>query len=235
MKTIFSLILILIFSFFITHHNSYSYHVLNSSSGSTFVFEFLPSMPVDFNIDGGTLGGGNGLPFIQRACDEWDSLPDIGDFCGNLNQIGTDITSENFDTIVNFLSSDGVHYVVFDDDGLILSDLGLNPNITLGFGFTLNNSSGAITDITIILNGTIPQSSTFDYEGLTVHEMGHTWGLAHTPIGGINTVNSTAGLDPISEVGIPTMFPFAFPTNDQFSRSLEPDDFASALLLYGPN
>lgn len=231
MKKYFILILILFTSFLMTNQYSHSYHTLNQPSGATsFVFYNLPSMPVDFVIDGGTMGGENGLTIVQDACTEWNELDNIGDFCGTLNQLSEDITLANFNTIVE--NNDGIHNIVFDNTGLILSNLGFSPGV-LGVGITTRNAAGTITDIRIILNGSIPQSNFFDYLGLTVHEMGHTWGLGHTGVGGINEANMD-GLDPIDEEGIPTMYPLSFPTNDQFSRTLELDDFSSALLLYGP-
>jgi len=230
MRPLIIIILIAVFGCFLSNHNTYSYNILNDNIGSTFIFRSLPSMPVDFRIDGGSMGGLNGLTIIQNACNEWDSLPNIGEFCGTLTQISTDITSANFNALVNLFG--GTNDIVFDNTGQILSGFGLSPTV-LGVGISNFNASGEITDITIILNGSIPQSALFDYLGLTIHEMGHTWGLAHTAIGGINEVDLD-GLDPIDEEGIPTMFPLSFPTNDVFSRTLETDDYSAALLLYGP-
>ena len=231
MKIRYILILMIMLSPFVSIQNSYSYHILNSLFESTFVFRSLPGLSVDFNVDGGTLGGGNGLVIIQDACDEWDSLPNIGNFCGNLVQIETDITSSNFNTIIG--ENDGTNDIVFDENGSILANLGV-PGV-LGLGFTtFITATGQIVDITIIINGSIPSSPSADQLATIIHEMGHTWGLAHIPIGGISTTNSVSGFDRISPAGIPTMFPFAIPQDDRFGRSLESDDLGSALLLYGP-
>lgn len=228
MKIKLSLLIVFFLGLFFTNHNSYSYHILNNTSGSSFVFHFLPSLFVDFRVDGGTLGGGNGLLIVQDACDEWNGLPNIADFCGDLNQSSTDITLANFDTEINI--GDGINDIVFDEDGSILADLGI-PG-ALGIGLTSTNSSGAITDILIIINGSISSSPAADLLATLIHEMGHTWGLAHSVIGGINTARGTPGLDPISPVGIPTMYPFNIPTNDEFGRTLETDDLAAASVLY---
>ena len=186
---------------------------------------------MDFRVDGGTLGGGNGLTIVEDACNEWDSLPGIANFCGNLDQLEFDITSSNFDSVVK--NDDGINDIIFDEDGSILSDLGV-PGV-LGLGFTtFNTATGQITDIRIIINGSIPSSPFSDLLATVIHEMGHTWGLAHVPIGGINTTNAVGGFDRISPAGIPTMYPFAIPLDDRFGRSLESDDHGSALLLYGP-
>ena len=225
------LILAVILSPFFTIQNSYSYHILNNIFDSTFVFRTLPGLPVDFVIDGGTLGGGNGLTIVEDACEEWDRLPNIPDFCGSLTQLETDITSSNFNSIVQ--DNDGINHIVFDETGAIVADIGV-PGV-LGLGLTtFNTATGQITDITIFINGSIPSSASADLLATVIHEMGHTWGLAHVPIGGINTTNSVSGFDEISPSGIPTMYPFAIPSDDRLGRSLESDDLGSVLLLYGP-
>ena len=224
--------LFIVLSPFLLVQNSYSYHTLNNLFDSTFVFRTLPGLHVDFRIDGGTLGGGDGLVTVEDACEEWDSLPNIPDFCGNLNQMETDITSSNFNSLI--LANDGINDIVFDEDGSILEDIIMLPGV-LGLGLTtFIKATGQIIDITIIINGSIPSSAAADLLATVIHEMGHTWGFAHIPIGGINTTNSVSGFDRISPAGIPTMYPFAIPQDDRFGRSLESDDHGSALLLYGP-
>lgn len=230
MKIKFALItVVLIAGIFIAGSNSHSYHTLTNFTGSGFNFRFLPNMPVDFRVDAGTLDGENGFTVVEDACEEWDSLSNIGDFCGNLNLSASDITSANFETLV--LATDGINDIIFDEDGSIFPLVGA-PG-ALGIGITTTNASGAITDITIIINGTKSNPPVVDLLSTLIHEMGHGWGLAHTPIGGINTVSSTTGLDPISPSGIPTMYPFNIPTDDALGRTLEQDDLGSALLLYG--
>ena len=230
MKNKIILLLVFSLSILVSYQHSHSYHVLNQSSGaSDYVFFNLPSMPVNFRVDGGTLGGGNGLTVVQDACAEWDGLENIGNFCGTLTET-VDINSANIDTIV--LTNDFINDIVFDEDGSILNDL-VGPGV-LGIGLAVTNAAGVITDITIIINGSIPSSPNADLLATTIHEMGHVWGLGHTPIGGINSAEIPGGLDPIDPVGIPTMYPFNLPVDDTLGRSLETDDFASALLLYGP-
>ena len=233
MKIKVSLLVVVFICIFFTQHNSYSYHFLISpSAGGDYFFRFLPSLPVDFRVDGGTLGGGNGLSMAQSACDEWNSLPNIGDLCGDLNQISTDITSENYNTLVS--AFDDINDIVFDEDGSIMSLIGF-PG-ALGIGLTVFENSGGnigrIIDITVIINGSASNPPLVDLLSTITHEMGHGWGLAHTAIGGISTSNSTPGLDRISPSAIPTMYPFNIPLNDALGRSLETDDLAAILVLY---
>lgn len=212
-----------------------AYHVLNDPSPSGgFVFNMWANTPVNINIDAGTLAGGNGRTIIEDACDEWDSVPTAKTLCGNLNTSPVDITISNIST--NTSPTDGVIDIVFDETEDILLFFGFPPNSTFGFCFPFTNTNtGEITDALLILNGTIPSSPSGDLLATTIHELGHCWGLAHTPIGGISTAGGTAGLDPIEPSKIPTMFPSNIPVNDIFGRTLEDDDKAGISVLYPQN
>ena len=209
----------------------FAYHILNNQSGGSFVFTKWANTPINFRVDGGTLGGGDGRAIVEDACDEWDSLPTARDLCGVLNTLSFDITPSNFDTLP--AQNDGI--IVFDETGDILASLGFSSN-TLGLSLiTSNTATGEITDTVLVLNGSVTSGPNADLLSTTVHELGHVWGLAHIPIGGINTANTTPGLDPIDPSAIPTMFPFSIPVNDAFGRTLERDDIAGISVLYPQN
>lgn len=197
----------------------------------TFVFARWENIPVDFRVDPGTLGGANGLTIMQQACSAWNSISNAPNICGSLTLGATDVTESNFDTIVR--PDDGINDAIFDEDGSIVSSMGADPNITLGIGgFFQATTSGEILDGFIILNGKTTQG---DFLATAVHELGHTWGIGHTAVGMINDFFNDQGLDPIDIMRLPTMYPLSNPLDDTFGRTLEPDDIAAFITLYGTN
>lgn len=224
-------LLFILICFVLSPANAFSYHVLNDISGNSVQFNYWTKLPITFRIDGGTLDGGDGVALFLDACDEWNKIQGVKNICGSWTQIDQDITSSNFNDLTDL--SDGVVDIVFDETGQILSSLGLSST-TLGVGITSINSAGIITDGILVLNGSRPSSKTADILATAVHELGHIWGLAHTPIGAIVSTNNTSnfGLDPIQPSAIPTMYPFTNPENDEYGRTLEPDDIAGMKILY---
>lgn len=212
----------------------FAYHVLNDqTSTGGFAFNKWMNVPVNFRIDAGTLGGGDGSTIVGAACEEWNSVPTAKTICGNLNPF-VDITISNLQDNVSM--NDGINDVIFDETGEIVTFFGGNPSLILGFCLlTTNANTGEITDVILVLNGTIPSTPSADLLSTTVHELGHCWGLAHIAIGGVNTAQSTPGLDPIEPSKIPTMYPFNIPTNDEFGRTLEVDDKAGISVVYPNN
>ena len=144
------------------------------------------------------------------------------------------MTDQNYKSLTS--TSDGNIDVIFDETGKIISDLGLDPSNTLGISsVTSNVTTGEIKNVLLVLNGRVQSSLGSDLLSTTVHEMGHGWGLAHIPIGGINTASPTRGLEPIDPKGIPTMFPFNIPTDDRLGRTLEIDDEIGISVRYPAN
>lgn len=212
----------------------FAYHILNDQTPSgAFVFKKWANVPVNFRVDPGTLGGGDGRQVVQAACDEWDNVPTALELCGSITTGQEDITAGNFLTFISL--DDGINDIIFDETGDILSGLGLPPGV-LGIGLSVTNATtGEITDAILIINGSVPSSPIADLPSTTVHEFGHIWGLAHTPIGEINTQTNVSGLDPIDPSAIPTMYPFSNPVNDAFGRNLEDDDTEAISLRYPNN
>ncbi|MDA2919206.1 hypothetical protein MYX76_06915 [Desulfobacterota bacterium AH_259_B03_O07] len=213
----------------------YSYDILNTQTPSdNFVFFGWPDPPIDLILDPGTLGGSDGRATVETACNVWNSVANTQQLCGNLFAGSEDITVDNFDSAISM--NDGIIDVIFDETGAIIAEFGLSPTITLGLSSTLVNAlTGEIVDVLMVLNGSLLSSSGSDLQSTTVHEMGHGWGLAHTPIGGINNASTTIGLEPIDPIRIPTMFPFNIPVNDAFGITLEIDDEVGISVRYPRN
>jgi hypothetical protein len=211
------------------------YHILNlQNSSGNFVFLKWRNTPVNLRLDPGTLGGGDGREIIEEACDTWDNVPTAVELCGNFSIVSEDITVDNYESLIS--TDDGNIDVIFDETGEILADLNLSPDSTLGVAsITSNAANGEIQHVLLVLNGSLESSLASDLLSTTVHEMGHGWGLAHIPIGGINSANITPGLEPIDPVAIPTMFPFNIPTNDALGRTLELDDRIGISVRYPSN
>jgi len=214
---------------------AFSYHILNNST-STFSFVFLrwSSTPVNLRVDPGTLAGGGGQEIVVGACEVWNSVPNAQQLCGSLTNFSEDITVDNFQSMTS--NSNGSIDVVFDETGEVVAALGLSPNSTLGVALVSRNvNNGEIRGVLIVLNGKILGNSNSDPLSTTTHEMGHSWGLAHIPIGGINNSNNVSGLEPIDTSAIPSMFPFNIPDDDEFGRTLEIDDKVGISVRYPSN
>ena len=214
---------------------AFGYHILNNrNSSGNFVFLKWRDTPVNIRLDPGTLGGVDGRNIIEKACDTWNNVPTAARLCGNFSTLSEDITVENYESLIS--TNDGNIDVIFDETGEILADLNLSPNSTLGVAsVTSNAANGEIQNVLLVLNGSLQSSSSSDLLSTTIHEMGHGWGLAHIPIGGINSANVTPGLEPVDPIGIPTMYPFNIPTDDALGRTLELDDEIGISIRYPIN
>jgi len=210
----------------------FAYHFLdNRTSSGGFAGEMWANTPVTIIIDGGTLEGMNGKPIVEDACAVWDSVPAVKKLCGNITTFPLDVTVANIEETPPTI---GAVNVIFDETGDILAFLGSNPEEILG---TCSNvlkdvTTGEISHSVMILNGS--KMAFGDLLGTTIHELGHCWGLAHTPIGGISTdfPFNTPGLDPIPPSKTPTMVPVSL---NELWRTLEDDDKAGITILYPQN
>lgn len=195
-------------------------------------------LPVDFVLDGGTLAGQEGFPLIADALDTWDNVPTARRLGGDLiiyvdsNDDPIDFTADNLGIDYGIIG-DGINEIVFDETGQILETLGLDPDTTAGVSITIEDTAQQeITDAMLVLNGTFDSSPQLDTKASAIHELGHIWGLSHTFIGAVNTVNGEPGSWPIDPEWIPTMYPFENPVDDRYARTLEWDDMAGVSWLY---
>ena len=109
-------------------------------------------------------------PPILNALDTWDNVPPARRLGGDLyvysdGQGGViDFTPDNFGIDYGIIG-DGINEIVFDEDGLILELLGLDPAGVAGIGITVEDSANQeIIDAMLILNGTFPSSTPLDLE-----------------------------------------------------------------------
>lgn len=224
-----------LFSLYFLPCSAFGYHILNNQNSSgNFVFLKWKNTPVDLRLDPGTPAGGNLRSIVEQACNTWNNVPGALPLCGGFSVFSEDVTIENYKILTS--NNDGKIDIVFDETGEIIADLGLPPSSTLGISsVTSNAATGEIQNVLLVLNVSLQSSLGSDLLSTTIHEMGHGWGLAHIPIGGISTVNNTRGLEPIDPVGIPTMFPFNIPTDDRLGRTLELDDEIGISVRYPAN
>jgi hypothetical protein len=169
----------------------------------------------------------------QTATGTWNNVATARDVFGALSQSSADFNKANLHTAWGNMPAggDGQYEIVLDSDGSALSELGLDPAITNGYGPTRKEIIGGeavIVDAFLIVNGS---RSNFDRLSTMTHELGHIQGLAHSSVGMHNSGTPASGaLDPVNVNSVPTMHPFSVAGTAR--RTLEPDDIAALSELY---
>lgn len=129
-------------------------------------------------------------------------------------------------------------WMVWDTDGSVLRSVGIDPNSSvLGVGVGLDMNSSRPQDLCsgiLLLNAQLIlslASPTVRFQQVTLHEIGHVLGFAHS-IPGNNMGTVTASSSGCSgNACLPVMFPFLY-TNSPVT--LNPDDLAAARTFYAP-
>ncbi|HEU0225394.1 MAG TPA: hypothetical protein VFR29_08165, partial [Steroidobacteraceae bacterium] len=122
--------------------------------------------------------------------------------------------------------------VVYDDDGVIFADLGIDTTSVLGIAGPCALSAANITSGFVVLNGLFQDGSPSDpdpatFDAAIIHEIGHFSGLDHSQIN-VNCVSpASCGQDDLA--GLPTMFPFLIHSSQ---GQLSVDDVAWISRLY---
>ena len=128
----------------------------------------------------------------------------------------------------------GTIRVVYDSNGDVLRNLGIDPQNILGIGLPLamdSNRPNEICSGLMILNGSLLNNlGPVYYRYTLLHELGHVLGFAHSIAGD----NGSAGLvDASTSDYIPVMHPFA-PNPPSLSKTLTDDEKAGLNSVYGP-
>jgi hypothetical protein len=144
-------------------------------------------------------------------------------------------TAAEFDAVEGDCTAGHQSPVVYDVDGSMFADLGIDPSV-IGFaGPCAANSAGEIVSGRAVMNGIYldgvnaggnPELTAGEFDAAFVHEFGHFSGLDHSQIN-LNCLLSNCSADDLE--GLPTMFPFLL--SDEM-RSLAPDDIAWISRLY---
>lgn len=199
--------------------SAHSYHISIDGFGSSSdrVYRHRSTrIPVDFRVHGMRY-----LPIVESACKQWNELDNIGDFCGNLSVVAPGTSTSSF-------LSDNINDIVFDEDGSLGISLGVEPETA---GITVSSvNSGNIMDVLIYIRFEDMNSAL----QILTHELGHAWGLDHTPISPSFVPGVLEPVEGVSE--LPVMFPFVLSEiSTTLDSLLKADDRAAVLLLYGQN
>jgi hypothetical protein len=123
--------------------------------------------------------------------------------------------------------------VVYDANGTILIDLGVDETSVIGFAGPCDLSADRINSGLVVMNGLfqdglnspVADLTAAEFDAAFVHEFGHFSGLDHSQV----NVNCLALCDADDLTGLPTMFPFLVSATQS---QLSVDDIAWISRLY---
>lgn len=216
-----------------------AYLVANAPFGFSFVYERVPAdrLPLHLLVDSEPVSGvSDPRAVTQELMDAWNAIPQAQDLFGTAS-LGGPYNGSNVGSTFGVFTNT-FHEVAFDDDGQVMAALGVGPGV---LGITVKSvipSTGQILDFVVVIN-TNPialsdpgsgASAEQLFRATLIHELGHTTGLAHTPVGMVNP--TTFGLSLAQPSQIPTMYPFRLPISPQEGITLEQDDKSALIRSY---
>lgn len=210
--------------------------------GGTFGVEGQPftwstASEIQYRTDGGKLGkltNAQAVTRVQAMFQVWEDVPTatIG-----YNRSATPITGDgDVNTAAEFNNvSCSENAIVFDADGSMFTELGMDPSV-IGFAGPCNiNSQGRITGGDAALNGKFLDGNTAnkeltddEFDATFIHEFGHFSGLDHSQIN-LNCLTNNLACPADDFEGLPTMFPILLGPE---MKTLSPDDLAWISKLY---
>ncbi|MFQ5633670.1 MAG: hypothetical protein ACE5I1_33310, partial [bacterium] len=225
-------------------------YLLVSKSGVIYKWDNNIAIPQD--IDGGNFGvltGAAAASFANDAILVWTDEPTLS--LAFATTTGTLVPDGDVNTLTEFLSistaGNSKSPVIFDDDGAILSALGVPPGV-IGMTFIKNRDDAnfRITESMQLYNGQLIDGNpangelTLDEMAKAItHEMGHALNFDHTQVNGHYFIGDTDdpgfakyGAPPAGVGVVNIMFPFAIGSGN-ISGTPNRDDLATAEFLYG--
>ncbi len=203
-------------------------------------FAYNAGAPASYITDQGPLGSltnEDAVKLTNDLADVWQRVDTASITFANVGQIQIDITGENVLDFVNNITLNDPGFVIFDNDGSVISALfgiGASANVIGNAGPWLMSAGSVIHNSRVIMNGLfidgIDDDITFpEYKNAFVHEMGHFINLDHSQ------VNLDAFMSKeVNRGKAPVMFPIVSGTTALVNEELTFDDIASVSGLY-PN
>ena len=120
-------------------------------------------------------------------------------------------TGAEYNAVLGSCNSGSQSPIIYDADGAIFTDLGIDVTMVLGFAGPCAIDASNYLSGQSVMNGLFQDGQAAPVEDITaaefdavfVHEFGHFSGLDHSQI----NVNCQSGCDPDDLTGLPTMFP----------------------------